>query len=62
MSEKKPCPFCGSERTYLQKYADVQGDLYVVKCWGCEAEGPPSRAFQDYAIERWNTRHNQERG
>lgn len=47
--EIKACPFCGNEKAN----ADSFGNVFFVKCEGCNACGPDGKNEEE-AIERWN--------
>lgn len=48
--EIKACPFCGNEKAN----ADSFGNVFFVKCEGCNACGPDGENEEE-AIERWNS-------
>lgn len=48
--EIKACPFCGNEKAN----ADSFGNVFFVKCEGCNACGPDGKNEEE-AIERWNS-------
>lgn len=48
--EIKACPFCGNEKAT----ADSFGNVFFVKCEGCNACGPDEKNEEE-AIERWNS-------
>jgi len=50
-NELKPCPFCGSEKVFIND--EVLG--FLVECKECCTEGPYSHEKQE-AIDRWNQR------
>lgn len=47
--EIKPCPFCGNEKAN----ADSFGNVFFVKCEGCNACGPDGKNEEE-AITLWN--------
>jgi len=51
MTELKPCPFCGSERT-VEK---LDGMVFYIRCQDCGAKGP-AKTLKPKAIEAWNRR------
>lgn len=64
MSELKPCPFCGGEAYFQEKYHVFQ-DIEI-GCSDCTASGPLFNEYGDNddaleknranAIKHWNTR------
>ncbi len=60
MSEElKPCPFCGSEDAYLyREVGDWNFGLWTVKCCSCEALVDSVSVNEDDAVEKWNTRQD----
>ena len=50
--EIKPCPFCGSDRTYLTR-SEVSQYRYWCECDNCKAQGPHQHEFQD-AVGAWD--------
>lgn len=59
IDQHKPCPFCGSTKTYSEGPAYGRSYWYVF-CDDCQAEGPPAKRGvderEDHAIALWNTR------
>ena len=56
MSERKPCPFCGSTDLEARHTPETMTPARVVKCWGCGAWGPYGSSNDAMAYEAWNTR------
>ena len=59
----KPCPFCGSDDSYLACWTvESGGDYYHYEyarsCRNCGAKGP-NKITTAGAIEQWNFRHQQ---
>ena len=56
--EASPCPFCGGENIYLDKYVHHPGaDRYRVICCDCMAKVDSGTwQHEARAIEAWNTR------
>lgn len=71
MTELKPCPFCGTDMMYVRfvtlKY--MKPTIKAIVCSRCGAsmsadanalDNPSETALQDYIIEKWNRRADDE--
>jgi Lar family restriction alleviation protein len=57
MNELKPCPFCGrTDELAKEKFLDLIGWIYRVRCKRCAIIIRESLADMDDAIHKWNTR------
>ena len=56
MAELKPCPFCGSKKTYRRPDIDrAIGTSFSIICEVCGAMGPFAERAEK-AIDAWNKR------
>lgn len=58
--EKADCPFCGANGKYTEMTkTDFQDndidDLYSMKCWDCNCDGPTG-PDEETALALWNQR------
>ena len=60
-NELKPCPFCGGTELEKEKYCDLIGWLYRVRCKNCPTVMIESLADMEDAIKKWNTRPYEDR-
>lgn len=57
MSELKPCPFCGSEHIYIEKYECEVGERWRVICLDCMCTIDPGTIQKmALAVKAWNRR------
>lgn len=54
ISELRKCPFCGSNKVYLETPKE---DNYYIVCGSCFTEGP-CECYEKEAEEAWNKRSN----
>lgn len=55
MVDRKPCPFCGESRTEVHPTVDPRGEIFVVRCLSCAAEGGWGKS-EGTAVAHWNLR------
>lgn len=59
MNELKPCPFCGSKNVSMYTYSGVM-EYYYIECKDCYC-GTGHEELEEYAVEAWNRRVENEK-
>jgi Lar family restriction alleviation protein len=53
----KPCPFCGSDHTMIDKYRHGASYRWIVRCESCGSDGPASDSSSGAALRKWTERY-----